>query len=816
MSTIKLKKIAVGATVLVQFLVGGLTLANPLPVRVYATDTVAGYGTQLRTSSLHPGDDVIFVVEKSDGGVIRVEAKVDLSGVAQTEFFGQQTKKAGLYRVAMTYPGSRDASPQSAFQVFPDRPSMTQSTLAATKQMAAADGKDQTFVTVTLFDAYRNPVQDHQIKLISSRSDDTVSALQSSATDTEGRVYFSVASAVPGISVFSAIDMTLNQVLSGRNEVVFYTPTSDERAVGGNYLSADMTQAGDTPVVSPGDLTGPVDHFEITSLPATVKVNEDQYLTVTARDKDNNVARNYTGTILISVPEDENAALPNNGEYTFKEADQGKFNFNLALRFSKVGKQAVQVFDKNDWKISGEANVEVVPTQAVIPNSADTGLQIKSPMDGAELGSTLIILTGQGDPNINLKVFDNDIKIGESETDTTGFFSFQVKNLQSGMHGFYVMSDSGSVSSVVLVKIDTIPPVIDRFELIPEGIVAPGTTLTVKVSSEPRLQEAKVRLQGVEQLLQEQASQPGAYTATLAAPSVTGNFPLDVILTDNLANKAELLNKATVTVQAPQKAAPPQVQNVNGQAGDRQVTLAWDAVTPTDKPIQKYRIAYGSIFTELSQTIDTPDAATMYTVQNLENAHQYFFALSAVDTDATEGKKSVVIAVTPTMPQPITMPPAVTAGTLLQGSPMDSAASLVWSPVPDIPVYAYRIYFGLKSGAYDDFLTTPNQPTNMAVHDLINGIPYYFAVAALDGEGHEISPLSNEVVLTPDTAAAHRAATDLSNSVTPAPDYAAQLQNVPKNNETGSDVLLVILASFVGAGFFYFYKRRLIKSYRVC
>src|SRR3989338_2054326 len=131
MTSATMKKYLVAAIVLFQWFAVSVASADPLPVRVYATDTVAGYFTSFGRSKLRPGDDIIFVVKKPDGGVIRVASQADLAGVAQAEFFGHHTKQAGAYRVAMTYPNSIKASPQSTFQVVADKPSMTQSMVTA-------------------------------------------------------------------------------------------------------------------------------------------------------------------------------------------------------------------------------------------------------------------------------------------------------------------------------------------------------------------------------------------------------------------------------------------------------------------------------------------------------------------------------------------------------------------------------------------------------------------------------------------------------------------------------------------------------------
>ncbi|MBN2096536.1 fibronectin type III domain-containing protein [Candidatus Peregrinibacteria bacterium] len=811
-------------------------MADFLPVQVYATDTVAGYPASLRTSLIDPNKDVRFVVEKPDGGVVQLPAQADLEGIARTDFYGHQTKLAGTYKATVVYPGSATSSPQALFTVYPDTISISQSSLRSTLQMVDA-GMEVTFLVATLYDQYRNPISDHHINLISSRSEDRIEILQNGVTDQNGRANFKVSSKYPGVSVFTAVDTTANMILEDREEVVFVAPAAPVTAqnpFAANLLAANIGGDGEV-------LPGPVDHFDIEGLPSTAKVGQELSLTVVARDKSNNVAKNYTGTILISVPDDENAILPNSGEYTFKASDQGRFTFDLSLIFSKLGRQAVQVLDKSNFKIVGEHQMEIVPLQAVVPGPYSSDLAIKSPTDGAELGTNLIILTGQGKENINLKVFDNDVKIGDTETDGDGFFSFEVKNLESGSHSFYVMSDAGEVSRGITIRIDTIPPVLNSFIIEPEGPVVPGDQLTITAQSEPNLQEAKIRLQGVLEPLEESVSEPGTYSATVVAPVNAGTFPVDVVLVDSLSNKAELLNKGSVTVASPQATVPPQVEGLTGVAGDTAVQLTWESVQNHDRPIQHYRVYYGLTFDALDLSADTQDATPQWELRGLSNNRQYFIGVKAVDTQGNEsGEMSVVIAVTPIAPDPCAEVDCgahgqcaegvcecdegyegdscetisqliVPSGTQVTAVPMNGAVQLSWPAFAGVRGYYYKVFMGFAPGQYNDFVVTPDNRTSVTIGDLINNAPYYFAVAALDMNGDPVSELSREVQATPTGTAFRPSAPTVSQPGGFDQDiYRDQLNRVPGTDATGPEVIWVILASLVFAHFLYHHKRKII------
>lgn len=811
----KIQKLLVAALVLIQSVPMAFG-ADFLPVQATGTDTVAGYPSALRTSLIDPSQDVRFVVEKPDGAVVQIPAQADLEGIAKTDLFGHQTKIAGDYKVAVVYPGSSESSPQSAFKVYADQLSPTQSTFRSTLAMVEAN-KDSTFLVATLYDQYRNPIADHRVNVISSRSDDLIEALEGGVTDRNGRANFKVRSKFPGVSVFTAVDTTVNQVLASRQEVVFFAPTAPTAAT--NPFVADLLAAnvgqGQTEVIP-----GPVDEFEIQGVPSTVKVGDELSVTVRALDNNGNVAKNYTGTILFSVPDDENAVLPSNGEYTFKDTDQGEFSFDLSLSFSQIGNQVIQVFDKNDFTISGEFPVEVISQSGIIPGPASDALTIKSPVDGASLGNSLVIIAGQGKENINLKVFDNDAKIGDTETDSDGFFSFDAQNLSSGMHTFYVMSEAGEVSSSVSVLVDTLPPVLNLFVVEPQGNVVPGEEVTVTIQSEPSLDSAKVRVQGVVLPMEESSVEPGKYSVTLPAPVQEGQFPIDVILIDSLANKGELLNKGFVVVQSPEPVLPGMVEKLEGTPGDGLIQLSWTPAESTEHSIQKYRIAYGTSMTELNQVVDTLTAEPAWELRGLENGQQYFVTVKAVDAADQESENaSVIIAATPVadVPEPVIIPTIDPVIGQLQAVPFDSGATLSWAPFPGVQAYYYQVFIGVAPGQYIDSVVTLDNRNSITIPDLINNVPYYFAVTALDINGNQISPLSAETQAVPvgfgfrpsapSPIQVGQFAGDFDQNI-----FRDELSRVPQTEATGPESVWVIFLSIVFATLFYSHKRKVLQA----
>jgi chitinase len=72
-----------------------------------------------------------------------------------------------------------------------------------------------------------------------------------------------------------------------------------------------------------------------------------------------------------------------------------------------------------------------------------------------------------------------------------------------------------------------------------------------------------------------------------------------------------------------------------------------------------------------------------------------------------------------------------------------SIVKLAWNPSPDPSVVGYRIYYGVAPAQYTNSITLANV-TSGEVAGLVNGVTYYFAVAAYAAGGAQ-SPFSNEI-----------------------------------------------------------------------
>lgn len=109
---------------------------------------------------------------------------------------------------------------------------------------------------------------------------------------------------------------------------------------------------------------------------------------------------------------------------------------------------------------------------------------------------------------------------------------------------------------------------------------------------------------------------------------------------------------AAVPAQNPKDETPTDIKQNQGisipdnlealRIGTDYVELTWDSLD--DENVEGYKIYYGTIPTDLFETIDVGND-TSYTVRGLKSASLYYFAVSAYDQDRQEGEKSPVIQV---------------------------------------------------------------------------------------------------------------------------------------------------------------------------
>lgn len=641
-------------------------------LQAYGTDTIAGYSALLTTSKTTAGRAVVLVVQKPDGSQVKIPAKTNDQGVAKLDLYDYHTRRAGRYSV-MAYPEGQ--TPQGAvtyFSVYADDVSSEKSSVVAQTTVGRATGSDRVYLTVSLRDQYGNPVEGHSVSVISSRSGDTVKATGPAITDANGSASFYATSHEPGVAVFSAFDTASGTVVGSRAQVAFLSGNSYIENVGGDF-------DGFIPVAS-AQSAGPLHHFDISGLPSSVEPNQNVTFRVTAQDQNDITVENYTGMVRFSAQgaNSTNVTLPE--DYTFKAEDLGTHEFSLGLKFTTAGTYTVAVNDVNSPLIEGEETVTV--------GSGNQGSQSGTP--SAQAPSIITPVAGTYSQNVQtvsgsapsgtmVNIFDNDQEIGSVQVGSGGSYTYQTAPLADGDHSIYVVTaDSGGTvlqtSATVDITVDTTAPSVDEVIIEPVSGIKTGDVLTIRVLSEPNLSEAALIFNAEIFQLSPSLEQDGAYVASLQAPANPGEYPLDILLVDELGNEATYKDEALVTITAdgtgqvtqemvdaevtPEDSsgqtqetmateevvspvsgnAPSQVFGVIAFGSDQRITLVWEAATD-DGTIDHYKIYYGLDPANLSDSVDTLDASTTWYVPGLENGKEYYFAVAAVDNDGLESEE---------------------------------------------------------------------------------------------------------------------------------------------------------------------------------
>lgn len=220
------------------------------------------------------------------------------------------------------------------------------------------------------------------------------------------------------------------------------------------------------------------------------------------------------------------------------------------------------------------------------------------------------------------------------------------------------------------------------------------------------------------------------------------------ILTNISANQT-----LTVTESRRLPAAP---QNLRATAGDKQITLSWNANTEAD--FLRYRI-YGGTTPNPTTKIDSVDgvANTTKTLTGLSNGTKYYFRITAVDQNLNQSGFSNEVNATPTL---VDLPPAPPKN--LTATAGDKQITLKWDANSELDLLRYRIYGGIAPNpttAIDSVLAALG--TTKIITGLNNGTKYYFRITAVDLTLN-VSGYSNEVSATPTTGpAAPNAPTNL-------------------------------------------------------
>jgi hypothetical protein len=193
--------------------------------------------------------------------------------------------------------------------------------------------------------------------------------------------------------------------------------------------------------------------------------------------------------------------------------------------------------------------------------------------------------------------------------------------------------------------------------------------------------------------------------------------------------------------------APPRVTAVGGE---REVRLEWEPParlvdgSPASGSLL-YEVSRSSEATAPRQITPTPEGATSFVDQNLENDRTYHYTVRALrreDTTLARGPASAPVAATPRDMTPPAPP------TELVAAPTPDGVRLSWKPSFDADVVTYIVYRATETGAFVRVGSTRVPIITFVDRGLARG-RYRYTVTAQDaGAQPNESQRSNEATVT--------------------------------------------------------------------
>lgn len=741
-------------------------------------------------------------------------------------YAGFHTKMTGTYKVWIFEEGEKSPrSPNGTFEVFADSVSAALSQVRAINDSAPADGESTVKVQVRLKDRYGNPIANHFVELISSRSSDEILAQNGGATDKNGSVLFSIRSEKVGISHFSALDRNSGIIPDERAKGVFYEyeerkSTSPLRA---SLFQTNSSLFDDTQ--NDVQQYGAIDHFKLeVEFPyGKNEVTETASLIITAMDEDNRIVKNYTGNVVLEALSGI-SKLPNDGKpIEFTAKDQGVKRLDLSLSFSEAGTHtlsAVEYEDGSFTDITGEVDIEVVSecTGSNCGKKRDDlfspqTITIDRPQDGTTYGSKKITLKGTAIEGSELQVYIDDKAIQMVTADNMGnFFDDSIRADSDGEHTLYVKEmEMDEKSDVITFFIDTEAPQIKSYEFTPKENIKTEEMVTVTLFSEPGLQKASMKVINSNILVDfiEDENVKGKYTASFRAPKQAGEYPVDIILIDDYDNENNAHEVEVLTVGDKKPESPEKPQNVQATIGNKSVTLTWEA--PASGNVKKYRVSYGTNELFLEKTAATlDDSKTTQKIEDLKNGETYYFGVVAIDENSLMSPMSNIVSATPKgeekpvqkeiTPVPITLKNTITA------LPGNGQVRLQWSD-PQKNTQYFDIRFGIETGVYTERFAVLGNARAADIPDLINGVAYYFTVVPLDGNGIPTGEIYPEQQSMPMFTGLHNSANEY---IAPTP----QIKKVETLGKTGpQDIFVAFLSLSFAIAMFFFHRAFVLTRY---
>lgn len=707
-------------------------------------DGVAGQAHPVRISGAAGEEILSAALTRPDGSVVRWQQFADGAGVAAASINSMHVRQAGAYQLAVTRGTGEVAT--SDFEIMPGVVSAFRSTVTAEKLSLAADGEQVSRVMISVRDAWDNPIEGVPVQIVSSRNVDAVVA--NPVTDARGQIVAQVRSAEAGVSTLAVLADGVE--IFAKPELVFFLHGDRGMpAVGANGIGRFLK----TQIFDDEPVGLPAAYFTLEQINAVETAGKDLTVQVVARDQNGEVVTDFAGTIRFSSSDDR-ATLPN--DYVFTPSDQGVHTYYLAVKFGTPGDHTIAVHDLNDFRISGELEVDVKSGMAPISvPEEETSVSITFPVDGGASSEARVTIFGEANGCSSMTITDGAIElIAGLAVDSAGSFVYQTPRLADGYHEILATCDDDATvtSGVIRLKVDTAAPQVANVTVEPSGMVNAGDEVRVTVLGTEPLSAAQVIVDGFGIDLMPAVETPPSgmgtgpapaptegdgmtFSGRILAPNLAGQYPITVVVVDDMGNRFETPTGGVINVSAAGEGDHPggredpktnAVSNLYATSGEfKQSTLSWDAPSNTEG-LTNYHIRYRQQGeNEGHGEIDTTGVELGRVVEELEPGVMYVFEVTPV-YGSGNGEPSRWIAGTPA---PWLKHQAMNLETQ---SGQIRKVTLTWEqPMVTTGLQRYRINYGFEG---QDLLwtnMTPGPRVTWYVEGLEPGVTYDFQVTPI-------------------------------------------------------------------------------------
>mgnify|MGYP001774086023 CR=1 FL=1 len=276
-------------------------------------------------------------------------------------------------------------------------------------------------------------------------------------------------------------------------------------------------------------------------------------LTVKAVDKNNVIVNDYDWVVVIFSESDPEAELPSaldNNTYEFLSSDQWEVKFENAVIFRNAWLQDLYVYDLDDDTVMWIWEVNVSKVEVL----ENVEIEIVSPESWTTIWEKNIDISGFSTKNHNINIIVNGEDSFTTTTNEEGVFEYNVTWLadwENIMQVEIINADWEVIweSNEVSIDVNFNEPGLKSIKIDPEEVEIENSfkieilTNNITTSASIILNEEAIELDKEEEWL---------FSKYIYAPSIKGNYSIDVTLQDELGHEITELGVSNIIVNEPE------------------------------------------------------------------------------------------------------------------------------------------------------------------------------------------------------------------------------------------------------------------------